>query len=82
MPRNAFRCRGRRLGLSPATATGDGVHDGDDRCPNTVKGIEVDETGCFRDADGDGVYDGLDMDKCPGTPPGTKVDAHGCPVDG
>lgn len=33
----------------------------------------------FRDADGDGVPDGLD--KCPDTPPGVQVDARGCPLD-
>ena len=32
-----------------------------------------------RDADGDGVADGLD--KCPGTPAGVKVDRDGCPLD-
>ena len=34
----------------------------------------------FRDADGDGVPDGLD--KCPDTPSGVQVDARGCPLDG
>jgi OOP family OmpA-OmpF porin len=39
----------------------------------------VDEKGCPKDADGDGVADGLD--KCPNTPKGVKVDAEGCPMD-
>jgi OOP family OmpA-OmpF porin len=31
------------------------------------------------DADGDGVFDGLDQ--CPDTPAGARVDASGCPID-
>jgi OOP family OmpA-OmpF porin len=62
-------------------ADGDGVPDDIDRCPRTVRGIEVDETGCFLDRDGDGVHDGLGMDKCLDTPRGARVDAHGCPLD-
>ncbi len=31
------------------------------------------------DADGDGVYDGLD--KCPNTQVGATVDSYGCPID-
>jgi hypothetical protein len=65
----------------PKDSDGDGVPDDLDRCPSTVKGIEVDSTGCPRDDDGDGVYDGLGMDMCPGTPKGAEVDAHGCPKD-
>jgi OOP family OmpA-OmpF porin len=61
---------------------GDGVSDDADRCPDTITGIEVDASGCARDADRDGVYDGLGMDKCPDTPPGAVVDVHGCPLDG
>jgi OOP family OmpA-OmpF porin len=59
----------------------DGVPDDQDPCPDTMPGIEVDTTGCPRDADRDGVYDGLGMDKCPGTPEGAEVDIHGCPID-
>lgn len=65
-----------------ADSDADGVPDVIDRCPRTVRGTLVGEDGCFLDADGDGVYDGLEMDKCPGTPAGAAVDAHGCPLDG
>jgi OOP family OmpA-OmpF porin len=37
----------------------------------------VDERGCPKDSDGDGVPDGID--RCPDTPRGTQVDANGCP---
>jgi OOP family OmpA-OmpF porin len=37
----------------------------------------VDESGCPRDTDGDGVWDGID--RCPGTPPRTPVRPDGCP---
>jgi OOP family OmpA-OmpF porin len=39
----------------------------------------VDEKGCPKDADGDGVADGLDQ--CAGTPAGMQVDEHGCPTE-
>ena len=55
---------------------GDGVYDYLDQCPNTPKGVKVDEKGCPRDSDGDGVYD--DQDQCPGTPKGAKVNDKGC----
>jgi len=58
---------------------GDGVGDSRDKCPNTPKGIAVDEDGCPPDSDGDGVPDYLD--ECPGTPTGVQVDARGCPPD-
>ncbi len=58
---------------------GDGVPDDIDQCPNTPKGVKVDEFGCPLDSDHDGVPDYLD--KCPNTPPGVKVDAEGCPLD-
>jgi OOP family OmpA-OmpF porin len=58
---------------------GDGVLDYKDKCPNTPKGVKVDEKGCPLDSDGDGVFDS--MDKCPNTPKGVKVDEKGCPVD-
>jgi len=63
----------------PKDSDGDGVEDGDDLCPDTPKGVEVDANGCPYDEDMDGVYDY--MDKCPGTPRGASVDADGCPID-
>jgi OOP family OmpA-OmpF porin len=63
----------------PADSDGDGVYDDKDQCPNTPKGVKVDNVGCPLDTDGDGVYDYLD--KCPGTPRGVKVDNVGCPLD-
>ena len=38
----------------------------------------VDENGCPKDSDKDGVCDGCD--KCPDTPAGVKVDKDGCPL--
>lgn len=77
---------GGNLGLSvmlgsrkTTDADGDGVLDGDDKCPGTPHGVVVDKTGCPVDSDGDGVYDGLDQ--CANTPHGAKVDSVGCPVD-
>ena len=55
---------------------GDGVKDALDKCPNTVKGVEVDLNGCPPDSDGDGVYDGVD--ECQNTPRGADVDSQGC----
>lgn len=61
---------------------GDGVPDSKDKCPDTPKGVKVDENGCPLDSDGDGVPDY--KDKCPNN---TKeeiskgVDADGCPKD-
>lgn len=57
----------------------DGVPDKDDLCPNTPRGVIVDETGCPIDSDSDGVPDGLDA--CPNTPQGAMVDERGCPLD-
>jgi OOP family OmpA-OmpF porin len=39
----------------------------------------VDAKGCPSDADGDGVYDGVDQ--CADSPKGATVDAKGCPSD-
>ena len=52
-----------------------------DLCPNTPAeaASTVDENGCPKDSDGDGVVDYLD--KCPNTPAGVKVDANGCAID-
>jgi hypothetical protein len=58
---------------------GDGVPNHLDQCPDTPRGVEVDDVGCPLDSDGDGVPDYLD--KCPGTPRGVEVDAEGCPID-
>ena len=58
---------------------GDGVPDHLDECPNTPKGVKVDDRGCPLDTDGDGVPDYLD--ECPNTPKGVEVDEKGCPFD-
>ncbi|GAB6282122.1 MAG: hypothetical protein STSR0008_08660 [Ignavibacterium sp.] len=57
----------------------DGVPDSKDMCPETPKGVTVDEFGCPIDSDKDGVADYLDQ--CPETPTAAKVDKNGCPVD-
>lgn len=62
---------------APKDSDGDGVFDDKDECPNTPKGVAVDERGCPLDSDKDGVPDY--RDKCPGTPAGVKVDQDGCP---
>lgn len=67
------------FGGSSKDTDGDGVRDGEDKCPNTPLGCKVDEDGCPLDADGDGVCDGIDQ--CPDTPKGATVDARGCPTD-
>jgi len=64
---------------------GDGVTDGDDKCPNTPVGVIVDADGCPipgdpgspSDEDGDGVPD--IYDNCPHTPYPTPVNSYGCP---
>jgi OOP family OmpA-OmpF porin len=55
------------------------VCDNKDKCPDTPPCAVVDEFGCPKDSDGDGVYDGCD--KCPDTPKCATVDANGCPKD-
>lgn len=57
----------------------DGVEDSRDLCPDTKKGVIVDDFGCAIDTDHDNIPDYLD--KCPQTPPGVLVDANGCPLD-
>jgi len=72
---------GLRYQLSPSAeprsldGDGDGVSDGDDRCPNTSQAALVDHYGCA-DSDGDGVIDPID--RCPNTPLGNEVDSNGC----
>ncbi len=63
----------------PKDSDGDGVYDRYDRCPDTPRGVVVDEFGCPVDSDLDGVPDGVD--RCPGTPRGAIVDQFGCPQD-
>ena len=59
----------------------DGVYDKIDMCPNTPRGVQVDERGCPLDEDHDGVPDYLDQ--CLGTPPAAIgfVDSLGCELD-
>jgi len=65
--------------FSDYDSDGDGVPDSKDICPDTPKGLAVDEFGCPIDSDHDGVPDYLD--KCPNTPKGVPVDKNGCPLD-
>ncbi len=62
-----------------ADSDGDGVINKLDECPDTPKGVAVDEAGCPPDTDGDGVYDY--KDECPNTPQGATVDSKGCALD-
>ncbi len=59
----------------------DGVWDKLDMCPNTPRGVQVDENGCPLDEDHDGVPDYLDH--CLGTPAAAIgfVDSVGCALD-
>ncbi len=59
----------------------DGVKNKYDLCPETPRGVLVDEHGCPLDTDGDGVPDYLD--KCPDTPVEAYdyIDSTGCPID-
>ena len=65
--------------FSDRDSDGDGVPDSKDKCPDTPRGIIVDEFGCPLDTDSDGIPDY--RDKCPNTPKGVKVDTNGCPLD-
>ena len=56
----------------------DGVFDSKDKCPDTPKGVKVDEHGCPYDTDKDGVLDY--KDECPNTMIGLKVNEVGCPI--
>ncbi len=62
--------------VSPLDTDGDGVIDDKDKCPDTPKGVKVDEDGCPLDTDGDGVPDYID--RCPDTPKGAPVNSVGC----
>ena len=69
-------------GVTVGDSDGDGVPDDKDKCPNTPKGVAVDENGCPKDTDGDGVPDYLDA--CPNNTPeeiSKGVDEKGCPKD-
>lgn len=71
--------------LEPIDKDGDGVPNDKDKCPNTPKGVPVDEIGCpiEKDSDGDGVPDSVDT--CPDNTPeeiSAGVDQNGCPRDG
>jgi outer membrane protein OmpA-like peptidoglycan-associated protein len=59
----------------------DGVYNKIDMCPNTPRGVQVDEHGCPLDEDHDGVPDYLDQ--CLGTPAAAIgfVDSLGCELD-
>ena len=59
----------------------DGVYDKLDMCPETPRGVAVDEQGCPLDEDKDGVPDYLDH--CLGTPAAAIgfVDSVGCELD-
>ena len=59
----------------------DGVYDKLDMCPETPRGVAVDENGCPLDEDHDGVPDYLDH--CLGTPAAAIgfVDSLGCELD-
>jgi OOP family OmpA-OmpF porin len=62
----------------PRDSDGDGVVDGVDQCPGTVRGAAVDARGCELDDDKDGVVNRLD--KCPNTRAGAQVDVNGCEI--
>lgn len=70
---------GRTAPAQPAPAQdsdGDGIDDDRDLCPDTPRGVGVDQDGCPLDSDNDGVPDYLD--ECPNTEVGREVDERGC----
>ncbi len=56
-------------------ADGDGIADRKDKCPDTPKGVKVDESGCPLDKDKDGVADYID--ECPDV--AGVIALKGCP---
>lgn len=75
----AVAVRDRVRAPAPVDADGDGVTDGLDRCADTPRGAQVDQTGCSQDGDKDGVANGIDQ--CPESSAGAAVDAKGCTLD-
>lgn len=61
--------------LDKLDTDGDGVKDGDDRCPGTPKGVKIDNRGCPEDLDEDGVPDYRDKEAL--TKKGALVDENG-----
>jgi hypothetical protein len=61
--------------LDKLDTDGDGVKDGDDRCPGTPKSAKVDNKGCPEDLDEDGVPDYRDKEAL--TKKGALVDENG-----
>ncbi len=59
----------------PKDSDNDGVTDKKDKCPDTPKGVVVDEDGCPIDSDLDGIADYLD--ECPAIP--GLEEFQGCP---
>ena len=49
------------------------------QCPDIKRKKLVNEEGCIKDEDADGVQDCYD--RCPNTPIGVPVDEFGCPID-
>jgi OOP family OmpA-OmpF porin len=68
----------RKKAAPPLDTDGDGVPNTLDKCPNTRKGLKVDQSGCPVDSDFDGVPEAQDL--CPDTPMGVPVDKNGCPA--
>lgn len=63
------------INIETEDADQDGVFEIADDCPDTELGVEVDENGCPKDEDKDGVPDYIDMEL--GTPQGSLVDEDG-----
>ncbi|MGZ4048404.1 MAG: outer membrane beta-barrel protein [Bacteroidia bacterium] len=64
--------------LDKMDTDGDGVNDGDDRCPGTPKGVKVNSHGCPDDNDEDGVPDYRDKELM--TKRGALVDENGVTI--
>lgn len=85
-PTIPYNIKGVNLGVGISLVFGhdkdrDGVVNRKDLCPETPRGVIVDEVGCPVDTDKDGVPDYLD--ECPDTPAEAygMVDEKGCPID-